>query len=128
MPVPAALDVDLIISLTFVGISAYIMQRAMRRLDPHISNERTTKASAVARRLLKGKGKMELVLHEHEIEVAADVVCPDDIDVTFKAPWYKVEVGHYRTEAQAQTVAEKIERYYPNALKVRSQILVPRED
>ena len=52
----------------------------------------------------------------------------DDIDVTFKAPWYKVEVGHYRTEAEAQTVAEKIERYYPNALKVRSQILVPRED
>ena len=83
MPVPAALDVDLIISLTFVGISAYIMQRAMRRLDPRISNERTTKASAVARRLLKGKGKMELVLREHEIEVAADVVCPDDIDVTF---------------------------------------------
>ena len=36
--------------------------------------------------------------------------------------------GHYRTEAEAQTVAEKIERYYPNALKVRSQILVPRED
>lgn len=52
----------------------------------------------------------------------------DDIDVTFKAPWYKVEVGHYRTEAEAQTVAEKIERYYPNALTVRSQILVPRED
>ena len=52
----------------------------------------------------------------------------DDIDVTFKAPWYKVEVGHYRTEAEAQTVAEKIERYYPNALKVRSQILVPREE
>lgn len=83
MPMSAALDVDLIISLTFVGISAYIMQRAMRRLDPRISNERTTKASAVARRLLKGKGKLELVLREHEIEVAADVVCPDDIDVTF---------------------------------------------
>jgi len=51
-----------------------------------------------------------------------------DIDVTFKAPWYKVEVGHYRTDPQAQAATEKIEAYYPNALKVRSQILVPRED
>ena len=51
-----------------------------------------------------------------------------DIDVTFKAPWYKVEVGHYRTDPQAQMATEKIEAYYPNALKVRSQILVPRED
>ena len=51
-----------------------------------------------------------------------------DIDVTFKAPWYKVEVGHYRTAPQAQAATEKIEAYYPNALKVRSQILVPRED
>lgn len=49
-----------------------------------------------------------------------------DIDVTFKTPWYKVEVGNYRTEAQAQVAAERIEAYYPNALKVRSQILVPR--
>ena len=83
MPVVAGLDIDLIISLTFVGISAYIMQRAMRRLDPRVSNERMTKASAVAKRLLKGKGQTQLVLREHEIEVAADVVCPDDIDVTF---------------------------------------------
>ena len=51
-----------------------------------------------------------------------------DVDVTFKAPWYKVEVGHYRTEIQAQAETEKIGRTYPNALKVRSQILVPRED
>ena len=51
-----------------------------------------------------------------------------DIDVTFKEPWYKVEVGHYRTDPQAQAATEKIEAYYPNALKVRSQILVPRED
>ena len=51
-----------------------------------------------------------------------------DIDVTFKAPWYKVEVGHYRTDPQAQAATEKIAAYYPNSLKVRSQILVPRED
>ena len=51
-----------------------------------------------------------------------------DIDVTFKAPWYKVEVGHYRTDSEAQAATEPIEAHYPNALKVRSQILVPRED
>ncbi len=51
-----------------------------------------------------------------------------DIDVTFKSPWYKVEVGHYRTEPQAQAATEKIGAYYPNALKVRSQILIPREN
>ncbi len=51
-----------------------------------------------------------------------------DIDVTFKAPWYKVEVGHYRTDSEAQAATEHIEAHYPNTLKVRSQILVPRED
>ncbi len=45
-----------------------------------------------------------------------------DIDVYFRAPWYKVEVGHYRTDPQAQAATEKIELYYPNALKVRSYI------
>ena len=83
MPVPRGVDIDLLISLTFVGVAAYFMQRAMRRLDPRASTERTTMASAVAKRLLKGKGQMQLMLREHEIEVAADVVCPDDIDVTF---------------------------------------------
>lgn len=53
----------------------------------------------------------------------------EDIDVTFKAPpYYKIEVGNYRTEAQAQAAAEQIGKYYPLALKVRSQILVPQED
>ena len=52
-----------------------------------------------------------------------------DINVTFKAPpWHKIEVGNYRTEAQAQAAVEQIAQYYPNALKVRSQILVPEED
>jgi cell division protein FtsN len=51
-----------------------------------------------------------------------------DIDVTFKAPWYKVEVGHYRTEAEAQEAVEQIGRLYQNSIKVRSQILVPQED
>ncbi len=52
----------------------------------------------------------------------------EDINVTLKAPYYKIEVGNYRTEAQAQAAAERIGKYYPNALKVRSQILVPQED
>ena len=53
----------------------------------------------------------------------------EDINVTFKAPpWHKIEVGNYRTEAQAQAAVEQIAQYYPNALKIRSQILVPEED
>ena len=53
----------------------------------------------------------------------------EDINVTFKAPpWHKIEVGNYRTEAQAQAAAERIGQYYPNAIKVRSQILVSEED
>ena len=51
-----------------------------------------------------------------------------DIDITFKAPWYKVEVGHFSEENKAQFAAEQIKRRYPNALKVRSQILIPRPD
>lgn len=53
----------------------------------------------------------------------------EDISVNFKAPpYYKIEVGNYRTEAQAQAAVERIGKHYPNALKVRSQILVPQED
>ncbi len=51
-----------------------------------------------------------------------------DIDVAFKAPWYKVEVGHYADENAAQAAAQEIKSRYPNALKVRSQILVPKKD
>ena len=52
----------------------------------------------------------------------------EDISVIFKEPYYKIEVGNYRTEAQAQAAAERIGEYYPLALKVRSQILVSQED
>ncbi len=51
-----------------------------------------------------------------------------DIDVTFKAPWYKVEVGNFVEENEAQKAAENIKSRYPNALKVRSQILIPKRD
>ena len=52
----------------------------------------------------------------------------EDINVVFKEPYYKIEVGNYRTEAQAQAAAERIGKYYPLALKVRSQILAPEGD
>jgi hypothetical protein len=51
-----------------------------------------------------------------------------DIDVTFKEPYYKVEVGNFRDEAEAQLLAERIRNRgfpYSNALKVRGEILVP---
>lgn len=51
-----------------------------------------------------------------------------DIDVVFKAPWYKVELGNFRSEAKAQEWVEKIKaKKYSNALKVRAQIFVPQE-
>jgi len=51
-----------------------------------------------------------------------------DIDVVFKAPWYKVELGNFRSEAKAQEWVEKIKaKRYNNALKVRAQIFVPQE-
>ena len=52
----------------------------------------------------------------------------EDISVTLKGPYYKIEVGNYRTEAEAQAAVERIGKYYPNAIKVRSQILVPQKD
>lgn len=52
----------------------------------------------------------------------------DDIDITFAAPYYKVQVGHFRTEAEAQELYERlVYRRYPSALKVRGEILVPKE-
>ena len=64
----------------------------------------------------------------HLVEEAKKRLKREDIDMIFKEPYYKIEVGNYRTEAQAQAAAERIGKYYPLALKVRSQILVPEED
>lgn len=61
-------------------------------------------------------------------EEAKERLKREDINVIFKEPYYKIEVGNYRTEAQAQAAAERIGRHYPNALKVRSQIFIPQED
>ncbi len=75
----------------------------------------------------------QFLSHDHDkaihlAEEAKKRLKREDINVTLKGPYYKIEVGNYRTEAQAQAAAERIGRYYPNALKVRSQILVSQEE
>ncbi|MYA22474.1 MAG: SPOR domain-containing protein [Gemmatimonadetes bacterium] len=75
----------------------------------------------------------QFLSHDHDkaihlAEKAKKRLKREDINVTLKGPYYKIEVGNYRTEAQAQAAAERIGRYYPNALKVRSQILVLQEE
>ena len=75
----------------------------------------------------------QFLSHDHDkaihlAEAAKKRLKREDINVTLKGPYYKIEVGNYRTEAQAQAAAERIGRYYPNALKVRSQILVSQEE
>ena len=52
----------------------------------------------------------------------------DDVDVTFAAPWYKVEMGHFSIaeEARAQELAESMKSKGYDALKVRSQVLIPK--
>ena len=51
----------------------------------------------------------------------------DDVDVTFAPPWYKVELGHFAIgeEARAQELAEFMKSKGYDALKVRSQVLIP---
>ncbi|MCE2448455.1 MAG: SPOR domain-containing protein [Candidatus Latescibacteria bacterium] len=75
----------------------------------------------------------QFLSHDHDkaihlAEEAKKRLKREDINVTLKGPYYKIEVGNYRTEAQAQAAAERIGRYYPNALKVRSQILISQEE
>ena len=75
----------------------------------------------------------QFLSHDHDkaihlAEEAKKRLKREDINVTLRGPYYKIEVGNYRTEAQAQAAAERIGRYYPNALKVRSQIIVSQEE
>ena len=57
-------------------------------------------------------------------EKAVSLLKRQDVDVIFNAPWYKVEVGHYTNENSVQVAAEKIQSIFPNAIKVRSQIIL----
>ena len=52
----------------------------------------------------------------------------EDVDVSFAAPWYKVEVGHFAIdeEAKAQELAEFFKSKGYEALKVRSEVLLPK--
>jgi len=60
-------------------------------------------------------------LQRNSIEAAVDIV--------FAAPWYKVEAGNFRTSAGAQALVERVKGLgYRNALKVRDEVYLPRED
>ena len=51
----------------------------------------------------------------------------DDIEINFHEPWYKVEVGHFREETDAQAlVSQAKKRGFPGALRVRAEVLVPK--
>lgn len=55
----------------------------------------------------------------------------EDVEINFQQPWYKVEVGQFRTgeEAAAQELVGVVKRRgFPNALKVRGEVTVPEED
>ncbi|MFH1568011.1 MAG: SPOR domain-containing protein [Gemmatimonadota bacterium] len=53
----------------------------------------------------------------------------DAVDIVFAAPWYKIEVGNCRTAGEAQRLVERVKSLgYQNALKVRDEVLLPREE
>ena len=53
----------------------------------------------------------------------------NDIEIVFAPPYYKVEVGNFRNEIDAQLLAERIKRRgYESALKVRAKVFVPVDE
>ena len=53
----------------------------------------------------------------------------DDVEVDFSAPYYKVEVGNFIHETEAQLLVEQIKgKGYRNALKVRKKVTVSVEE
>jgi len=54
---------------------------------------------------------------------AAERLQRTDVEINFKAPWFKVEVGRFRNEAKAQELVELVQSHgYRNVLKVREKI------
>jgi len=52
-----------------------------------------------------------------------------DLDVIFEPPWYKVLLGHFRTEGEAQEAAERLrEMGYRSAVKKRGEVYLPEEN
>ena len=77
---------DVVIDLTALAAAALVMSRVLRYMDPR-SVERT-RAQRRGRKQLRlrlqhGARSKELQLTEHEAEVAADVVVPDEVAVSF---------------------------------------------
>ena len=57
---------------------------------------------------------------------AIDRLQRQDVEINFKAPWFKVEVGRFRNEAKAQELVELVQSCgYRNVLKVREKIEMP---
>ena len=55
----------------------------------------------------------------------------DDVEINFHEPLFKVEVGQFRAgeEASAQELVALVKRRgFPSALKVRREVMVPKED
>jgi hypothetical protein len=54
---------------------------------------------------------------------AAERLQRQDVEINFRAPWFKVEVGRFRSEAKAQELVELVQSCgYRNVLKVREKI------
>jgi hypothetical protein len=52
----------------------------------------------------------------------------EDIDVKFTAPYFKVLVGNFRQETDAQRLAERVRAHYRNATKTRGEVFLPKEE
>lgn len=74
------------LELAALSLAALFTFRYVSRMaDPRRSERSSALAkgrAALASRLLEGRARA-LVLEEHELEVAGDVVCPDEICVSF---------------------------------------------
>ena len=77
------IDYGLVIDVVALSLAGVLMMRMVSRLDPRPAKPNDAKRAAVAERLLRGR-EGPLVLRDHEVEVAADVVSPEDIDVSFE--------------------------------------------
>jgi hypothetical protein len=92
-------------------------------------------ATAGPQRLVKAFGWRVLLDKVHSYQEAEQVrqeamgsLARTDIDIRFTAPWYNVEMGHYRAEAEAQLALERVKERFANALKIRGQIYLPAEE
>ena len=74
---------------------------------------------------------LELTDAEEFRRKAVERLDREDVEINFHEPWYKVEVGQFRTgeEGAAQELVAVVKRRgFPNALKVRGEVTVPEED